>query len=356
MIETAPKPSSSDVADRMRAVLADHLDSRWGSAFWIERAAAVGVRSADEIVDLAGLIETLSIGTDDLRSRPLAHYVPRRYHDQRRQWVVGQTGGTTGPGAWTAFLENEFHEAFVDPFTVAAIHVGFPEGLTWLFVGPTGPHIIGKAASAIARSVGSCEPFAVDFDPRWSRKMPAGSTGAKRYLQHVIEQAMDVIDQQRIGVLFATPPVLLTLADRMTPRQREQIKGVHYGGMAVDDATLRRLQDEAFPEAVHLSGYGNTLMGCCLELQTGAARHLDYFPFGSRLVLEVVDDDGRPARSGRVRATRLDHGGMIVGLLERDVTESVTPPSTAPAGFVLAGVRNPHSPVKAGQPDVATLY
>lgn len=356
MSETSPVHSQSAVGSRIKAVLADHLDPRWGSAFWLDRAAIAGVRSPEDVAGYDDLIRLLSIEASDLRQRPLMHYVPRRYHEQRHRFVIGQTGGTTGPGAWTVYLDHEFHEAFVEPFTVAARCVGFPEGLGWLFVGPTGPHIIGKAAAAIARSVASCEPFAVDFDPRWSRKMPAGSAGAKRYLDHVLNQALDVIEQQRIGVLFATPPVLTALAQGMTAAQRAQVKGVHYGGMAVDDATLRRLREEAFPDAVHLSGYGNTLFGCCLQLHAGVTKHLDYFPLGVRLILDVVDDKGRPAVQGRVRATRLDSGSMIVGLLERDVAERVDPSPDAPAGFILPGVRDPHSPVAPDRPAVATLY
>ncbi|MEZ6192128.1 MAG: hypothetical protein R3C45_12690 [Phycisphaerales bacterium] len=348
--------SDNGTLDQMRSVVAEHLDPRWGSAFWLDRAEQAGVRTAEEITGLSDLVSRLSMGPADLRARPLLHYVPRRYHDQRHRFVIGQTGGTTGPGAWTVYLPVEFHEAFVEPFTRAATHTGFPEGETWLYVGPTGPHLIGKAASAIARCVGSCEPFFLDFDPRWSRKMPAESAGATRYLQHVLDQAMDVIEQQRIGVLFATPPVLMGLAKRMTPKQREQVRGVHYGGMAINAATLEELQVRAFPVAVHLSGYGNTLFGCCPELRTTERRHHDYYPFGTRLRIEVVDEKGRPASVGRVRFTRLDHGSMIVGMLERDHAQVAQLPAHAPAGFVLPGVRDPHTPATAHQPAVATLY
>lgn len=326
---------------RLRAVLAEHLDPIGGSAFWLERGERLGVR-ADDVDTLEGLDRLGTMSADDLRGRPLMDFVPRRYHAARHRLVIGQTGGTTGPGTWTALLPDEFHAAFVEPFTRAAHHAGFPEKATWLFVGPSGPHIIGQAARAIARSVGSAEPFSVDFDPRWSRKLPRESTGAQRYLRHVIDQAMSVIDSQPVDALFATPLALLALADAMTAAQRDRVRGVHYGGMAIDADTLRRLQDEAFPGAVHLSGYGNTLLGCCLELGGTSDRALDYFPHGDRLLLEVVDERGAPAERGRVRVTRLDRSMLIVRLLERDCATPVDPPADAPAGFIGPGLRHPH--------------
>lgn len=340
----------------MRQVLEEHLDPIWGSAYWLERARQAGIRNASEIQSLDMLIAVFQQQTADLQCRPLLDYIPRQYHNQMHRLVIGQTGGTTGQGTWTAYLDDEFHQAFVKPFTVAATQANFPTGLNWLFAGPSGPHIIGKAAGAIARSMDSLEPFMIDFDPRWSRKMPAGSMGAQRYLQHVIDQAMAVIQSQEIGVIFATPPVLIGLADRMTPMQRSSIGGVHYGGMTISDNVRHQLQHEAFPHAVHLSGYGNTLLGCCMELSAAYSQPMDYFPYSQRLIFEVVDKQNQPASQGQVRVTRLDRSFMIVGLLERDHAAVIQPPVQAPPGFSLTGLRAPHTPVSSGQTEVATLY
>jgi hypothetical protein len=263
------------------------------------------------------------------------------------RFILGQTGGTTGEGTWTAYRDDEFREAFVDPFVAAADHLGFPGGEPWLFIGPSGPHIIGKVVRHLANMMVSADPFSVDFDPRWVRKLAPGSFARHRYLQHVIDQAMAVIDNQPVGVLFTTPPVLEALAAAMSPAQRQRIRAVHYGGVAMSPEALSRFQNELFPAAIHLSGYGNTLTGCCLELNAGVPRQLDYFPHGHRLILEVVDESGEPiapaaaARRGRVRVTRLDESMLIVRMVERDVAEPIAPPADAPEGFRLAGVRNP---------------
>ena len=59
----------------------------------------------------------------------------------------------------------------------------------------------------------------------------------------------------------------------------------------------------AFPRAVHLAGYGNTLFGVVMEVADGHRLALDYFPLGDRVHFHVVDwptmatfkQPGRPA-------------------------------------------------------------
>ncbi|MCP6726024.1 hypothetical protein NL526_28610, partial [Klebsiella pneumoniae] len=86
------------------------------------------------------------------------------------------------------YRSDELLEAFVDPFVSAARALGFPTSEQWLFIGPSGPHIIGKVVKHLAGRFESAEPFSVDFDPRWAKKLPRGSFAAHRYLAHVVEQ------------------------------------------------------------------------------------------------------------------------------------------------------------------------
>jgi thienamycin biosynthesis protein ThnN len=335
------------VDDRIQRVVSLHLDPARGSRFWIERARTAGV-TASMIRSAADLFLLGSTDALELRSRPLIDFIPQVLHQDPRRLRIAQTGGTTGEGTWTAYRDTELREAFVEPFIAAAGSLGFPQAEAWLFVGPSGPHVIGKVVADLAAGLGSAEPFMVDFDPRWARKLAAGSLARQRYLAHVVDQAMAVVRCQRVGVLFTTPPVLAALAVQMTDEQRLAIRGVHYGGMAIDPLALERFQTEHFPNAVHLSGYGNTLFGCAMELSTRPGRHLEYFPFGNRLLFEVID--------GRVHFTRLDETVLIVRLAERDHAELISPPADAPAGFTLSGVRNPHTPAQLSVAATDGLY
>lgn len=359
--ETPPPPVAvaDGLDERLRRVIEVHFDPAGGTAFWLDRAAARGLRPLKEIrarQDLAALGEMTPA---DLASRPLQDFIPRRFHGRMREFIVGQTGGTTGDGHWTAYRRDEFAEAFIEPFVAAATALGFPRGEPWLFVGPSGPHIIGKAVGRLAEAMDAADPFSVDFDPRWARKLPEGSFARRRYLQHVIDQAMRVVRSQDVGVLFTTPVVLRHLAAAMSDAQRERIRGVHYGGMALAPEELLTFQRELFPKAVHLSGYGNTLFGCCLELSARPGRRLDYYPFGCRLLFEVIGPDGEslPAgREGQVRFTRLDESMLIVRMPERDAGGLLPAPADAPPGFVLPGVRDPH-PLPGDGPEAAVgLY
>ena len=337
------------VGEQLRRVIGIHFDPKHGSRFWLERADSLGIDAKREIQKFDDLALLGDMTPSMLQGRPLTDFIPQRFHSQLDHFVVCQTGGTTGVGAWTAYRQDEFEQAFVLPFVAAANALDFPRGEPWLYIGPSGPHVIGKAARRLATSMGAADPFSVDFDPRWAKRLPEASLALNRYLEHVIEQAMEILQTQRIGVLFTTPVILNRLSQTMSDAQCSAIRAVRYGGMALDSETLLRLQNQSFPNALHLSGYGNTFFGCCLELDVSPGRCLNYFPFGPRLVLEVVDDQGHPlpcGRLGRVRFTRLDESMLIVRMLERDEAELIRPVPNAPAGFTLPGVRDPHSSLK----------
>jgi len=350
------------VEQRLANVLALHFDPKWGAPYWLDRAATLGLDPRAEIRSLADLPRLGFMEPADLRTRPLHDFIPRSVLDAKRELIVAQTGGTVGRPVWTAYRQDEFEEAFVGPFVVAAGHVGFPEGGLWLYIGPSGPHIIARAADAIARRTGSPTPFTVDFDGRWAKKLPADSFAADRYLNHIVEQALDVTSSQSITTLFTTPPVLEALAKRMTPDERNAVRGVHYGGVAMTREQLLKFQTELFPNAVHLSGYGNTLFGCCLELSVEPGRELRYFPHGDRIAFGIRLDGaegvrhGPNAQRGRVVFSRLDRTMLLINVLERDEAVLVPPPASAPPGFETCGVVAPGPSVSSPVPAAHLLY
>jgi hypothetical protein len=117
-------------------------------------------------------------------------------------------------------------------------------------------------ATRFRSALGAHDPFSVDFDPRWARTLAAGSLARGRYLEHVVRQALAVINAEAPRIIFTTPAVLTRLADGMSNAQRKSIAGVHYGGQRVESEELRHFQEDVFLNAVHLSGYGNTIRAC----------------------------------------------------------------------------------------------
>jgi hypothetical protein len=345
-----------DADARLRDLLRLHFHPELGSAYWLARQERLGwdvrdrVRTADDLWLLG------PTPADDLR-RPLREFIPRALHGQGPRFLIGETAGTSGEPRATAYRDDEFQAAFIEPFLRVAGATGFPRGEPWLWVGPSGPHIIGKVVRELARLTGSMDPFSVDFDPRWAKRLAEGSLARRRYLDHVTAQALDVLRREEVGVLFITPPALAALQERLSDREREAIHGVHYGGMSLAPETVNGFR-EAFPRAVHLAGYGNTLFGVVMEVADGLRQALDYFPLADRVLFQVVGWDGGGAaapewpprvlprgETGRVLFHRLDESCLLVGVVERDQAERVAPSAEARAlGGRRDGLRDPRPP------------
>jgi len=354
-VSAAARPEG--VEARLARVLEEHFDPRWGSPWWLERARELGFDPRREIGRVADLERLPPIPREALASLPVERFVPRRHHERRRDWIVSETGGTTGPPARTVFLADEFHAAFVAPFVAAAERMGFPRERSWLYLGPSGPHVIGKAARACARALGAMDPFAVDLDPRWVRRLPPGSLARRRYTAHVLEQAEAILASQDVGVLFATPPLVAALGERLPRALREAIVGVHLGGMAAEPGFWKQLGEAWFPSAVALGGYGNSLAGVCPQLGPTGPDGPEYFPYGDRLVLDVVGEGGETGDArGRVRFHRLDPGALLPGMLERDVARRAVCDASVGDGFGGDGVRDPRPAETAAPSDEEGLY
>ena len=170
---------------------------------------------------------------------------------------------------------------FCCPFVRVAAATEFPRGVPWLWVGPSGPHIIGKVVRELARRTGSIDPFSVDFDPRCAKKLQCRDPARRRrYLDHVTAQAIEVLrrGRHRRAVHHAPCCSANWLSMRMTDGERESIRGIHYGGRELSTRAAVNDFREQFPNAVHLAGYGNTLLGVVMEVTDGHRMAMDYFP------------------------------------------------------------------------------
>ena len=180
----------------------------------------------------------------------------------------------------------------------------------------------------MARALDSLEPFCVDCDVRWIKNQRKGSLGFSLYLDHVLNQSMNVINSQNINTLFTTPPLLQTLAERMNDEQRARIKGIHTGGLSLSNSSEPLLKT-LFPNSVLLPGYGNSLLGVTFPFaddqlnvfQAGDEKRLFFqigpLPekYGDRQDLQNHVTNGK---RGRIICHRLDQTFLLVNLVERD--------------------------------------
>ena len=233
----------------------------------------------------------------------------------------------------TAYRDDEFQAAFITPFLRVAEATGFPRGEPWLWVGPSGPHIIGKVVRELARQTGSMDPFSVDFDPRWAKRLADGSFARQRYLDHVTAQALDILEREEVGVLFTTPPALTALAARMSEQQRSAIHGVHYGGLSVLPGTMNE-----FRELVSQRRSPGRLWQYLVRRGDGSGRRTAtgtrLFPAWKSRPVRGGAVEERPSRRGRpIRSHRANAAGCFsIGstkvvcwsnVMERDEAEAI---------------------------------
>ncbi len=327
-------------------VLALHFDPVGGSPFWLERQQQLGFDVRREIRRREDFHRLGPMDVDALRTRPVTDFVPRSLHKQLAKCLLSETGGTTGDPCRRVFSPQEFDSAFIGPWLKAVNDHHFPRQGRWLFVGPGGPHIIDRSARYMARALDSLEPFTVDCDVRWIKRQVKGSIGFKLYMDHVLAQAMNIIDHQQIDTLFTTPPLLVALAGLMNAGQRERIRGIHTGGMHLDSQTAGELRTQ-FPQAVILPGYGNSLFGVTFPVRWEPAlapppglEQEDVFHVGDpALWLQLAPIPAseqtpqdllscvQPGQRGRVIVHRLDPSFLIVNLAERDTAIAVVCPA-----------------------------
>jgi hypothetical protein len=346
----------------IKKILALHFHPESGSPYWLERQQQLGFKVTEVIRSHHDFHRLGVMEVEALRTRPITDFIPQTLHRKLSSHLLSETGGTTGDPCRRVFSPAEFHDAFIGPWLKAVAAHNFPHGGRWLFVGPGGPHIIDRSARAMARSLGSLEPFTVDCDVRWIKRQAKGSMGLKLYMDHVLAQAANIISHQEIDTLFTTPPLLVELAEIMNPSQKELIRGIHTGGMNLDPQTARGLQDH-FANAVILPGYGNSLFGVTfpttrdglvsrvpgmaqerptqMENNNKNCPHKeeDVFQVGDPalwLQLAPIPDDENsgqdlttcisPGERGRIILHRLDASFLILNLPERDTALAVACP------------------------------
>lgn len=343
----APETGISD--DRVAEVIRLHFDPSGGSRFWLDRARALSFDPRERIHSAVELPLLGPLEREDLLGCSVLDLVPRSLHGARADFILDDTGGTTGTPLRAVFTDASFKAGFTDPFGAAARARGFPARGPWLFVGPSGPHIIHRAARLYARQTGELEPFSVDFDPRWARSQTPGSVGARVYLDHVISQALDVLGREKVTNLFSTPPVLLMLAEHLDVQARGRIEGLHLGGMPLSPDDRQRLA-AGFLSAVIIPGYGNSLAGMSPEMAEpepgGPARYAVPTgrlrvrpvprPAGGRYDAETLSATVEPGRRGRIILDRVDPEMLIANLVERDEAGA----APAPAEIVEMGFQS----------------
>ena len=191
-------------------------------------------------------------------------------------------------------------------------------------VGPTGPRRLRLSIEHLAnRRGGAC--YFIDLDPRWVKRLISDGefAMARKYQEHVIDQAVTIIRHRDIQCLFTTPKLLESLAERMS-LVNAGIKGVFAGGTTMTPQYVRFIEEEVLEGRINYAPtYGNTLMGLAISRKREPGEYsLTYYAPQPRAVLRVVNPDTNEPVGyeawGRVELTTMTKEFFMPRFLERD--------------------------------------
>ncbi len=355
----APLDAKVDPDELVQAAMQWHFSPQTGSPFWLERLDRLDfdprtdVRTMDDLRLFPQVV-------DDLRDVPVEDLLPRGYGGTADVVGVFESGGTTGAPKRVLYLADWMEREMANAMR-AMDERGFPHGVNWLSMGPSGPHDYAELTAQHARRRSGIR-FAIDFDPRWVRRcLRHGRTEeAERYLDHVLAQTEDVLTSQRIGVIQAPPPLLDRLArdERLVRLVRDRVKAIIWCGTSMDRDTRDLLRDEVFPEIAVYGLYGSTIaLGAAFERTTTDNGDSVFDPPSAYVTYEVVDlDTGKPVdvgETGQVVMHHVSKSALLPNNRERDVARRVTAPH-GQVGHSVADVR----PIEvfAGTPVIVGAY
>ncbi len=319
-----PAAAAAQALDaHVREIVRWHCSPETGTPVWIEWARQAGWDPGEAIRGFDDLVERFpNFDGERLRQDPHELWIPRAFRG--KPFTIFETGGTTGMPKQRIGWED--YKRDYERFSATLDEQGFPRGGYWLMVGPTGPRRLRLSIEHLANHRGSSCYF-VDLDPRWVKKLLAAgaAAGARAYLQHVIDQALVLLEHRRIEVVFTTPKLLEALGEELSLAERG-VKGVLCGGTEMAPQTVRFLVEEVLEQRVaFVPVYGNTLMGlaACDLASLADGYSITYHAPEPWAVLRVTDPaDPRRlvdyGQRGRVELTTLTREFFLPRFLERD--------------------------------------
>jgi len=99
----------------LEKILKLHLHPETGTPYWLDKQRELGFSICKRIQSIDDLHELGPFDLQTLCERPLEDFIPKVVLNHNRL-ITGETGGATGAPKTTAYCEDEFQEAFVEPF------------------------------------------------------------------------------------------------------------------------------------------------------------------------------------------------------------------------------------------------
>ncbi len=340
----------------VREIVRWHFSAGTGCPFWLDWAKKAGWDPLATVHGAADLLRFPPFQDEWLRDLQPEVWVPAPF--KGKPFNIFETGGTTGMPkqriGWNDYKVDyeEFSQRLSDEH--------FPRGGAWLMVGPTGPRRLRLAIEHLANFRGSSCYF-MDLDPRWVKKVIAEKKSeiARAYMDHVVDQAVTLLQHRRIAALFTTPRLLEALGEKVRLWDAG-IRGVFCGGTSMTPQNVRFLMEEVLEDRIGFyPTYGNTLMGLAasVPLLPEDQFSVTYYAPQPRAILRVVSPKQTDhivgyGEWGRVELTTLTQEFFMPRFLERD--EAIRRPPRPPFAWDGVGEVRPFGAME--KPIVEGVY
>jgi phenylacetate-coenzyme A ligase PaaK-like adenylate-forming protein len=307
----------------LHAAMAWHFGENTGSSFWLRTAQTLDFNPLTDVKSFADLRLFPNL-VNELRSVPVGDLIPRGYGSSAPVPQIFESGGTTGAPKRTVQMPDWIAQVVrwqTEDFATG----GFVPGHGFLCLMPSGPHGVGYFSRLVSERLGAIF-HPIDIDPRWVKKLAARKAVAEvaAYIDHVVEQAVFVLQTQSVANLHTTPPLLEAIArnDRVVDLVNDRIRYLLLSGAHVDADTLDLLR-EIFPDTTITMAFGSTMV---LSQAVTRTTDDDTFVFDPRtpyVVFWVVDPDTGEqvpyGQQGQVVMNHISKGMFIPNNLERDL-------------------------------------
>jgi phenylacetate-coenzyme A ligase PaaK-like adenylate-forming protein len=262
----------------LQAAVQWHFSPETGSPYWLDRAKTLDFNPLTDVKSFEDLAMFPNI-VDELRDVPVRDlvpagygrelvvtgygrdFVPTGYYPDPPTPTIYESGGTTGAPKRVVLLPDWEEQMVAWQAAELLKQPGLRDG-GLLMIGPSGPHIFGQLQRGVAAAL-NLVLFTIDLDPRWVKKLVARGAvdEVAAYLDHIVEQAADILRTQDVTLLVTTPPLLQAIArrDDLVDVINATVVRVQVAGAHLDEDT-RDILRGIFPNARLHNRFGSTMI------------------------------------------------------------------------------------------------
>ncbi len=323
-----------EVKKHIKEVLSIHFDETGGSEFWLSKKDELDFNPIKDIESIEDFCHFDFYRSEDIRDISVEKLIPKQFLKKSYNFILGSSGGRTGKPKWIPYSEKTYKKN-IELLERLAERKNISKNSNYLFVGPTGPHLFGKRIRDLSKKRNGMF-YSIDFDPRWIRKLDQKQR--EKYIEHLLDQAQDIVDFQKIDVMFTTPG-MMTRFSHSDIFDGKNLEGIGYAGMPISPDEYRYFTEEGFPQTTIFGYYGNSMYGVAPEVDLIQNKPLykppEPFGFFEIRDRENIDEKVNNKKRGRMIGHRVSPEIFMPNFLEEDEATKIKKEDKAVSDMIL---------------------